>query len=82
MQRLGNAHALERSQRYLGRTEAVLVEEVNKKRDGQVMARTDTNKLVYFDGDIAALRGKIVDVEITAVEAYWCRGRMVEGTER
>ena len=53
------------------------MEERNAKRTGQVMGRTRTNRLVYFDGDIEELRGKLVDVRIREANAYWVAGEIV-----
>lgn len=66
--------AAERSQRYLGRTELVLVEAENPKDPTQVMGRTDSNRLTFFAGCLAQLRGKIVPVEITETRAFSLTG--------
>ncbi|MFM7908394.1 MAG: tRNA (N6-isopentenyl adenosine(37)-C2)-methylthiotransferase MiaB, partial [Microcystis sp.] len=44
--------AAERSQRYLGRIEEILVEDVNPKDASQVMGRTRGNRLTFFTGNI------------------------------
>ncbi len=44
--------AAERSQRYMGRIEEVLVEDENPKDKNQVMGRTRGNRLTFFTGDI------------------------------
>jgi tRNA-2-methylthio-N6-dimethylallyladenosine synthase len=62
--------AAERSQRYLGRIEKILVEEVNPKDAKQVMGRTGGNRLTFFNGDIENLRGKLVKVKITEVRPF------------
>ncbi|MBL1174083.1 tRNA (N6-isopentenyl adenosine(37)-C2)-methylthiotransferase MiaB [Pantanalinema sp. GBBB05] len=69
--------AAERSQRYLGRLEEVLVEEQNAKEPTQVMGRTRGNRLTFFPGDLALLKGKVVKVEITEVRAFSLTGVMV-----
>jgi tRNA-2-methylthio-N6-dimethylallyladenosine synthase len=71
---LVSVKAAERSQRYFGRTEYVLVEDVNPKNPSQVMGRTDGNRLTFFAGDFAELRGKIVPVKITEVRAFSLTG--------
>ena len=70
------AHALERSQRYLGRLEEVLVEGRNVKRPTQVTGRTRGNRIVFFDGDADTLVGKLVDVRITEAAAFSLVGEM------
>lgn len=57
-------------------TQRVLVEQVSKKSDRQVMGRTENNRIVNFDGD-ARLIGKFVDVMITAALPNSMQGRIV-----
>ncbi|MGE5656240.1 MAG: tRNA (N6-isopentenyl adenosine(37)-C2)-methylthiotransferase MiaB [Actinomycetota bacterium] len=66
--------AAERSQRYLGRIEEVLVEDQNPKDPEQVMGRTRGNRLTFFKGDIAALKGQLVRVKITEVRPFSLTG--------
>ncbi|WP_267384589.1 tRNA (N6-isopentenyl adenosine(37)-C2)-methylthiotransferase MiaB [Cyanobacterium sp. uoEpiScrs1] len=68
--------AAERSQRYLGRIEKILVEEKNPKDKSQVMGRTQGNRLTFFKGDINQLKGQIVDVKITEVRAFSLTGNL------
>jgi tRNA-2-methylthio-N6-dimethylallyladenosine synthase len=70
--------AMERSQRYFGRTEEVLVEVQNLKDSTQVMGRTRGNRLTFFKGDIAELAGKMVQVKITDIRAFSLTGEMLE----
>src|SRR4028119_2194083 len=70
--------AMERSQRYFGRTEEVLVEAQNLKDSTQVMGRTRGNRLTFFKGDIAELAGKMVRVKITDIRAFSLTGEMLE----
>lgn len=66
--------AAERSQRYLGRIEEILVEEVNPKDASQVMGRTGGNRLTFFTGNIEELRGKFVKVKINEVRPFSLTG--------
>jgi tRNA-2-methylthio-N6-dimethylallyladenosine synthase len=66
--------AAERSQRYLGRLEEVLVEDQNPKDKTQVMGRTRGNRLTFFTGDIEQLKGQLVPVKITEVRAFSLTG--------
>ncbi len=70
--------AAERSLRYAGRIEEVLVEEVNPKDPTQVMGRTRGNRLTFFQGDIEQLKGKLVQVKITEVRAFSLTGEPIE----
>lgn len=66
--------AAERSQRYLGQVEEILVEEQNSKDPTQVMGRTRGNRLTFFPGDIHTLRGQTVQVKITEVRPFSLTG--------
>ncbi len=74
---LVSTQAAERSQRYQGRIEEVLVEEQNPKDPTQVMGRTRGNRLTYFPGKLDELKGKLVPVKITAVRAFSITGELV-----
>ncbi|MEX0269947.1 tRNA (N6-isopentenyl adenosine(37)-C2)-methylthiotransferase MiaB [Leptolyngbyaceae cyanobacterium UHCC 1019] len=69
--------AMERSQRYLGRIEEILVEEQNEKNPTQVMGRTRGNRLTFFPGEIQAFKGKLVKVQITDVRAFSLTGEVL-----
>ncbi len=71
---LVSLQAAERSQRYADRVETILVEDINPKDPTQVMGRTRTNRLTFFEGDIQALRGQIVPVKITQVRPFSLTG--------
>ena len=75
---LVNIKAAERSQRYFGRIEEVLVEAQNTKDINQVMGRTGGNRLTFFTGDINELKGQIVKVKITEIRAFSLTGEPVE----
>ncbi|GAC1468685.1 MAG: tRNA (N6-isopentenyl adenosine(37)-C2)-methylthiotransferase MiaB [Chamaesiphon sp.] len=66
--------ATERSQRYLGRIEEVLVEDKNPKDSSQVMGRTGGNRLTFFTGKIAEVKGQLVQVKITEVRPFSLTG--------
>lgn len=74
---LANKHAFERSQRFLGRVETVLVENINLKNTNQVYGRTGHSRLCYFDGDYNELKGKFVKVLITEAKIYTLFGQSV-----
>jgi len=77
LNRLVNTKIAERSQRYLGRIEEVLVEETNLKYPHQVMGRTRGNRLTFFPGDIKDLKGKLVEVKITETRAFSLTGEAI-----
>ena len=74
---LVNQNAAERSQRYAGRVEEILVEAVNPRDPSQVMGRTRGNRLTFFAGDIADLKGQLVNVRITEIRAFSLTGEQL-----
>ena len=83
LQRLNHlveSKAFERSQRYLNRIEEVLVEDQNSKDPTQVMGRTRGNRLTFFSGNIAELKGQLVSVKVTEVRAFSLTGERVPVT--
>ncbi|AFY35991.1 tRNA (N6-isopentenyl adenosine(37)-C2)-methylthiotransferase MiaB [Calothrix sp. PCC 7507] len=75
---LVNVKVAERSQRYFGRIEEVLVEDQNPKDKTQVMGRTRGNRLTFFTGDINQIKGQVVKVKITEVRPFSLTGEPVE----
>ncbi|MGD1702446.1 tRNA (N6-isopentenyl adenosine(37)-C2)-methylthiotransferase MiaB [Dapis sp. BLCC M229] len=73
--------AAERSQRYMGRIEEILVEDTNPKNATQVMGRTRGNRLTFFEGDINQLKGKLVKVKITEVRPFSLTGEVRQFVE-
>jgi tRNA-2-methylthio-N6-dimethylallyladenosine synthase len=72
--------ARQRSGRYLGRVEQVLVEGVNPRDPGQLMGRTRTNRLTFFaaagaQGEVPQ-PGDLVPVRIDAVRAFSLSGQV------
>jgi tRNA-2-methylthio-N6-dimethylallyladenosine synthase len=72
--------AKERSARYAGRVEQILVEGTNPKDPAQVMGRTRTNRLTFFPGqrpDGTAIQpGELVNVRIEEVRAFSLSGKL------
>ena len=73
--------ARERSARYAGRREQVLVEGINPKDPEQVMGRTRTNRLTFFPAANSAgghwQAGDLVDVRIDEVRAFSLSGTAI-----
>ena len=59
----------------VGKTEKVLVEEINKQDSSLVTGRTSRNYLVHFPGD-ASLIGKIVPVKLCESKGFYYNGKM------
>jgi tRNA-2-methylthio-N6-dimethylallyladenosine synthase len=80
LQRLNHLVAIkaaERSQRYQGRIEEVLVEDQNPKDQTQVMGRTRGNRLTFLPGNIHELQGQLVPVQITEIRAFSLTGQLL-----
>jgi tRNA-2-methylthio-N6-dimethylallyladenosine synthase len=71
-------HASQRRARMTGRVEEVLVEERNVRVPSQVMGRTRHGYIVYCEGDIDELRGRLVNVEIDTCQTYYLAGKIVD----
>lgn len=74
--------AQERSQRYFDRIEEVLVEDQNPKDSTQVMGRNRGNRLTFFQGNIAELKGQLVKVKITEVRPFSLSGESLIANRR
>lgn len=59
----------ERSQRFVGKTEEVLVEGLNPKDPTQVMGRTRGNKIAFFPGNLDDMRATLVNVKVNSATA-------------
>lgn len=70
-------HAAQRRARMMGRVVEVLVEERNVQIPTSVMGRTRHGYIVYCEGDIDELRGKLVNVEIDTCEKYYLAGKII-----
>jgi tRNA-2-methylthio-N6-dimethylallyladenosine synthase len=75
--KLNLQHAAQRRARMVGRVVDVLVEERNVKLPTQVMGRTRHGYIVYFEGEIDELQGKLVNVEISESATYHLMGKRV-----
>ncbi len=65
---LQNSISAEISQTYIGKTEEILIEDVNKKKENYVCGRTESGRLVNFDGKNHNL-GEFVKVKITSTKS-------------
>jgi tRNA-2-methylthio-N6-dimethylallyladenosine synthase len=80
---LVNQNAMERSQRYLGRREEILLEGRNPKQPAQMMGRTRTNRITFVDlgaqgsQDDAHWMGETVQTTITEARAFSLTGQLL-----
>ncbi len=61
--------AAQKAERLMGRTEAVLVEEVNARASGLVTGRLSNNLIVHFPGT-EDLIGKLVNVKLKECKGF------------
>ena len=67
---------LEYNKKLLGKTVKVLVEEVSKNNEDVLSGRTNSGKLVHFEGDESFI-GELVDVKINNVKTFTLEGTLV-----
>lgn len=77
VQRLAAEHALERSERYVGKTVEVLVEDRNPRNVEQVMGRTRQGRQVFFDGNIDEMMGSLVEVKVNEARPWSLTGELL-----
>lgn len=70
-------HALERSQRFVGTIQHVLVDDIDPKHPNFVSGRNPHNRLVFFEGSFKELKGQIVPVLITEARPFSLTGRLI-----
>ena len=71
-----NANITRISESRLGTVQRILVEGTSKRDAGELMGRTDCNRVVNFAGQ-PRLVGQLVDVKITETRSYTLRGEVL-----
>lgn len=66
---------VENNNEYIGTVQEILVEGYSKTNDKYLTGRTDTNKVVIFEGD-SALIGKTIHVKIVSEHVWYIRGEI------
>ena len=64
---------------YIGTTENILVEGYSKTNDKLLTGRTDTNKVIVFEGD-SSLIGKTIPIKIISEHMWYLRGEVIKVT--
>ena len=67
----------ENNNKYVGKIEKVLVEGESKNNKDLLTGRTDSNKVVIFEGD-KSLIGKILNVKILSQHMWYLKGKIEE----
>ncbi len=76
LQSVINANIKSISESRLGTVQRILVEGASKRDGGELMGRTECNRVVNFEGQ-PRLVGQLVDVRITETRTYTLRGEVV-----
>ena len=63
----------ENNQKYVGTTQKVLIEGTSKNNENMLTGRTDSNKVVIFEGD-KSLIGKMLDLKIISEHMWYLKG--------
>ena len=67
----------ENNKKYIGKTEKILVEGLSKTNEDMLTGRTNSNKVVVFEGS-KDLIGKVIDVQITSEHKWYLKGKIIE----
>lgn len=65
----------ENNKKYVGTIQKILVEGVSKNNENMLTGRTDSNKVVIFEGD-KALIGNMVNIEIVSEHMWYLKGEI------
>ena len=76
LQSVINANIKSISESRVGTVQRILVEGASKRDAGELMGRTECNRVVNFAGQ-PRLVGQMVDVTITEAKAYTLRGEVL-----
>lgn len=68
----------ENNQKYVGTIQKVLVEGTSKNNPNMLTGRTDSNKVVIFEGD-KDLINKIIDLKIVSEHMWYLKGCIIGG---
>lgn len=76
---LQNSICFENNKKLVGSEFEVLVEGTAEDKQGnkQLMGRTRSNKIVYFNSNDQSIIGTIVNVRVTEGEKFWLRGELI-----
>ncbi len=67
----------ENNQKYVGTIQKVLVEGTSKNNENMLTGRTDSNKVVIFEGD-KSLINQIIDLKIVSEHMWYLKGNIIK----
>ncbi len=77
LKKLVESQIEENNQKYVGTLQKVLVEGQSKNNPNMLSGRTDSNKVVIFEGSLDLIE-KIVDMEIVSEHMWYLKGKIKE----
>ena len=77
LKNLVESQIADNNKKYIGTIQKVLVEGVSKNNDEMLTGRTDSNKVVVFEGD-KNLIGTMVELEIISEHMWYLKGKINE----
>lgn len=75
---LAESQIEENNQKYVGTVQKVLVEGTSKNNDDMLTGRTDSNKVVIFEGD-KNLIGDMVELQVVSEHMWYLKGKLFFG---
>ena len=71
----------ENNQKYVGTIQKILVEGTSKNNEDMLTGRTDSNKVVIFEGD-KELSNQIIDLKIVSEHMWYLKGSVYDGSKK
>ena len=71
----------ENNQKYVGTVQKVLVEGTSKNNENMLTGRTDSNKVVIFEGD-KSLINQMIDLKIVSEHMWYLKGSVCNGGKK
>lgn len=71
----------ENNQKYVGTIQKVLVEGTSKNNENMLTGRTDSNKVVIFEGDKKYIN-QIMDLKIVSEHMWYLKGSVYDGSKK
>ncbi len=76
LKELVESQIAENNQKYVGTIQKVLVEGKSKNNENMLTGRTDSNKVVVFEGS-SELKDKIIDIKVISEHMWYLKGEVV-----
>ena len=74
LKQLVDSQIQKNNQKYIGTTQKILVEGKSKTNEKMLTGRTDSNKIVIFEGNEKELKNKIIEVKIKSEHMWYLKG--------